>query len=408
VKIFILNSAPKYTGEAAHSVDLTEQLIAHGHQVLLILRSDNIVADHARRRGIPVAATLSYRFDPHLSIRDIKTLRQLILREQPDIIHCHRGNDHGLAALVIATLRKKPALVRTRHRVIPVNLGRLNRWLFLRATDGIISVSQCAAKSFGPMLRWIEPRHTIVYSSADTEYFNPDRRSVSWRQTNGITDDRIIIGLIARLQRVKGQVIFLKAAALVGVRHPQVRFLIAGGGVPRRHEKLKQVAAELGLADRVLFFEWLPEINEAMASLDVGVLASLGSEGSSRITYEYMASGLPIIATAVGCIPEVITDDKTGLVVEPNDPEALARAMEKLLNNPEKRKQLAINAHQRSQDFYNRKRWLEETIAAYQKAIIHQTNPRGMKGWFEDTVHILRLGQQEATHKSSNRFRQKK
>jgi len=408
VKILILNSAPKYTGEAAHSVDLTEQLIAHGHQVFLILRSDNIVAEHAERRQIPIAAKLSFRFDPHLSARDIKTLRQIILREQPDIVHCHRGNDHGLAALVIATLRKKPALVRTRHRVIPVNLNRLNRWLFLRATDGTISVSECAAKSFGPMLRWIEPRHTIIYSSADTEYFNPDRRSETWRQINGLTDDQPLIGLIARLQRVKGQTIFIKAAALVAARHPQARFLIAGGGVPRRREKLKKVAAELGLADRNLFFDWLPQINEAMASLDIGVLASLGSEGSSRITYEYMASGLPIIATAVGCIPEIITQDKTGLIVEPNDPEALAHAMITLLENPEKRKQLAANALQCSQEFYSRKRWLEETIAAYQKAIVHQQTPRGFKGWLHDTAHIFRLGQQKATHKSSNRFREKK
>jgi glycosyltransferase involved in cell wall biosynthesis len=101
----------------------------------------------------------------------------------------------------------------------------------------------------------------------------------------------------------------------------------------------------------------------------VGVLASLGSEGSSRITYEYMASGTPIVASNVGCIPEVLTHEQTGLIVAPGDPQALAQAIVRIFNEPGLADRLRSNALERARTFHNRQRWLNEILEVYHIAI---------------------------------------
>lgn len=374
MKVLIVNSARKFTGEAAHALDLAEQLALQGHTPLLVLREKSPALQRAEQRKLPVAALLSFGTAGKRvksTLADLLLLRALLKREQPDILHCHRGNDHGLgvAAARLLPHAYRPAVVRTRHRVMSVRNTAPNRWLFRKATHAVIAVSRKSAESFGAMTTLIKHKLQIIYSAVDTAGFTPERRSAKWRREHGVAEDEPLVGLIARLQRVKGQEPFLRAAALVLQQVPRARFMVAGTGRPHKKQKLEQLAAERGISDRLIILDWLEDVQTATASLDVGVLASLGSEGSSRVTYEYMASGVPVIATAVGCLPEVINEGATGLLVPPGDVDALAAAILKTLNSAELRNEMQAQARLRIQQFHNRERWVKETVEVYEKAI---------------------------------------
>src|SRR5690606_34044640 len=111
-------------------------------------------------------------------------------------------------------------VVRTRHRAVPVNNTISNRWLYLKNTDAVIAVSAKAAESYGPMKPLIQDRMTTILSSVDLSRFRPEQRSNEWRRAHGIDDDHLLVGLIARIQRVKGQRPFLEAAARVAKDFP--------------------------------------------------------------------------------------------------------------------------------------------------------------------------------------------
>ncbi len=373
MKILMLNRARKLIGEAAHTFDLTEELMRAGHSVKLVLRANTDLLQRAYDRDLPVA--LAFRngggFHPVHSVKEFWSLRRLIVEFQPDVIHCHRGNDHGLAAAVLRSFPadRRPAVVRTRHRAVPVKNTISNRWLYLKNTDAVIAVSARAAESYGPMGPLIQDRMTTILSSVDLSRFRPDQRSNEWRRANGIDDDHLLVGLIARIQRVKGQRPFLESAARVAKDFPNARFLMAGAGPEGARQKLNVYIEELGLAGKVVFLGWVDNISAVTASLDVGVLASLGSEASSRIVYEYMASGVPVVATAVGCIPQIVGEPEVGLVVPPGDVNAMTEAISRMLGSDEIRADFARKGRERVESHHTRERWLNDILDVYNFAI---------------------------------------
>ena len=142
----------------------------------------------------------------------------------------------------------------------------------------------------------------------------------------------VVIGTIARLVWYKGQGDLLEAAALVVRSHPSARFVVVGDGPLR--QPLEEKARALGLNGTVRFLGAVPNASSLLPHFDIFVLSSLW-EGMSNSLLEAMAAGKPVVATDVGGSPEVVIDGKTGILVPPNDPEALADAMLRLLADRE-------------------------------------------------------------------------
>lgn len=368
VNIAILNSARKFIGEAAHCLALAEQLRARGHEAVLIVRRGFELEERAASRGLPLLPlTFNSAFHPLADGRDLLALRRFLARNRPDVLHCHRGKDHWLA--VAASAGTGLPLVRTRHVVVPMAGHVFNRWLLARRTDSAIAVSEAAARSLGALRPLLGDRLRVILSAVDTERFSPRLRSEALRAQLGAgAPGTLLVGLVARIQRIKGQDIFLQAASEVARTRPGVRFLIAGRGAEERFARLRTRAEELGLGGRVEFRGWLDNVEEAIASLDVGVVASLGSEGSSRITYECMASGVPVAASAVGGIPEILSDGVTGLLVPPGDVSALAGAIGRLCDEADLRARLSQAALERIHEHHTYDRWIADTVAVYEAA----------------------------------------
>jgi L-malate glycosyltransferase len=187
-------------------------------------------------------------------------------------------------------------------------------------------------------------RVTVIPNGIDFEPFLVPHTGETVRRELNIPADAPVVGVLARLTKIKGHEYFLQAAALVAARVPNVRFLIVGDtNIHQEYrEELKRLAARLGIQDRVVFTGFRLDVPELLAALSVSVLSSLGLEGLSNSLLESMAAGLPVVATRVGGSPEIVEDGVSGLLVPPADAEAMASAICRLLED----KTLAMNLGQ--------------------------------------------------------------
>jgi glycosyltransferase involved in cell wall biosynthesis len=144
--ILQLNSARKFVGEAAHTLNLTEALRRNGHEVLLGLRQGYATMDTAAACNLqPVGFHMPHRWWPPQDLPDIRRLARLVRANGVDIIHAHRGKDHWLAALSVRLCGLNVPVVRTRHVVTPLTVNPANRWL-ARRTGALLAVSRAVAE----------------------------------------------------------------------------------------------------------------------------------------------------------------------------------------------------------------------------------------------------------------------
>jgi L-malate glycosyltransferase len=208
-------------------------------------------------------------------------------------------------------------------------------------------------------------RLTVIPNGIDCARFRLPGNGEAVRREWNIPPGAPVVGVLARLMRIKGQEVFLRAAAVMASKHPQVRFVIVGdNNVDHGYKaELKQLAGRLGLEDRVLFTGFRLDVPDLLAALSVAVSPSLGLEGLSNSLLESMAAGVPVVATRVGGSPEIVEDGVSGLLVPPGDAEALAAAICKLLDDRTLAKHVGECARRRVFSRYS----LEQAVASTER-----------------------------------------
>jgi glycosyltransferase involved in cell wall biosynthesis len=175
------------------------------------------------------------------------------------------------------------------------------------------------------------------------------------------------IGTVGRLLPLKGIVHLLRAISTLREDFPDLRLEIVGDG-PERTDLQKQIIA-LGLADIVRFLGWLPEVNSAMAGWQIFVQPSL-EEGLPVALLEAMAAGLPVIASDVGGIPEIIEEGVTGTLVAPGDPIALSESLREMLLNVELRQRLGDAARLRIRQHFSPEAMVRQISEVYDELLM--------------------------------------
>jgi glycosyltransferase involved in cell wall biosynthesis len=165
----------------------------------------------------------------------------------------------------------------------------------------------------------------------------------------------------------KGYDTFLGAAATVSREMPEVRFLAVGKGTDS--EKMKNAVARHELEGAVTLAGYRPDVPDILSAVDLLVNCPKSREGLSVIALEAMATGLPVIATNVGGIPEIVRDGETGLLVPPDDPDALARAMVRLLSDAELASRLADAGARLVREELSVDKMVERTEALYREIL---------------------------------------
>ena len=208
---------------------------------------------------------------------------------------------------------------------------------------------------------------TVVHYGIDFAWLNDDDVEAARQKLRaelGLERDALILGMVCRLVEQKGVPYALEAVRRIKKKYPRARLVIAGDG--EKADELRRLTSALGIADRVHWLGWRSDAAELMAAFDLLLVPSLG-EGFGLVLLEAMARRVPVIASRVGAIPEVIAHGETGILIEPRDVDALAQAMARLLDDRALRKYMGLLGAARLEERFSVERMVEGTIAVYQR-----------------------------------------
>jgi len=377
IKVVRIIARMNIGGPALHVTFLTAGLEPKGFKTVLVSGVENpgegSLKDWARTRGVEpivipeIVGEASFRF------RDVKAILKayhLIRKERPLIVHTHTAKA-GFVGRIAARLAGVPLVVHTYHgHVLQGYYSPLKTWLLRRMeqalalfTDRLVAVSERIRQDL--VNYGVAPRGKIVVIplGLELEQFRElEGYRGKLREELGIGEKAPLIGIVGRLAPIKNHRLFLETAALVSAEIPQARFIVVGDGLLR--PELERYAAQLGLNGRLFFLGWRRDLPHIYADLDALVVSSK-NEGTPVSAIEAMASGLPVVATKVGGLPDLIEDGKTGILVEPGSAEAMAQALVELLRNPRMAEQIGRLAQARVLERYTTQRLLQDVEDLY-------------------------------------------
>jgi len=356
MRIVHIEKQMKWAGQTRQGFQLAKGLHERGHRVLVVCQPGSAVAERAERAGIPV---LLLRMAGAQLFPSAARLASRLRRGEYDLIHAHGARDHVLAALA-AMACPGIVLVRTKH-----NLTRLRGgWLHGLVTDRFVAVSRAAAEvlaASGIPARKVR----IVYDGVDLDAFSPRRADPALRNALGIREDEFVVGVTGRLgSKSKGIPVLLRAMKAVVARAPETRLLLVG----RFEPALREVAASLGLGDRVLFAGFRTDVADLLACMDLYVQPSLREALSSSVL-EAMAMGKPVVASAVGGVPEAVVPGETGILCRPGDANDLAGAILTLAERRETLREMGLRARERAAAIFSLDRMVRETEDLYRELV---------------------------------------
>ena len=317
--------------------------LAHRHHVhALCLRGSTV---HQRLETDQVRLTAlgsARRFAP----ATISTIRRLVKTEGIHAIHAHASPD--LFAAVVGAKGKQVAKVfLTRQTGLPGSKhDPFHRFLFRRVTK-VFAVTHQMRGELLDRCPLREEQVVVIPNAIEIDRYDPAACTPGrFRKGLQVPREALLVGTVGRLDRQKGQGDLIRAARRVGERHPEVRFVIVGEetfGEEGIRGELESLATALGLSDMLFFAGFRKDIPAVLRDLDLFVLPS-HSEAFGIALVEAMAMGLPTIGTDNLGVPEIINDGRTGLLVPPKDPPALAEAICRLIEDKGLRARLGAAA----------------------------------------------------------------
>lgn len=322
-----------------------------GVEVAVVLFNEGRLANELRSAGLSVTVYDEARLNPmQLIMRTGTSLRQF----QPDIVHTHRIKEDMIGAIAAALSYRKARLVRTVHgadeasrvSLTSKTVAAMHRWCIRLAFARSFAVARPLAA--GLATRFGARKVCCIANGIDLARITAlTSQEARRREADGPTH----IGLAGRLVPIKRIDLFLQMAALLVNEDPEAyRFTIYGDGP--ESAGLHHLARQLGIADRVTFAGFCPDIIPELQGLDMLFLTS-DSEGLPMVVLEAMALGLPVVVAAVGELPHVLAQGQCGTLVDRQEPEAYAHAARNFRAEPRQFAEMAAAARRRVETSYS-------------------------------------------------------
>jgi glycosyltransferase involved in cell wall biosynthesis len=279
------------------------------------------------------------------SVADLLPWRRLVgllRRERIDVVHAHQFGSNVWGTL-FGRATGVPVVVAHEHtwsfEGAPLR-KLLDRRLIGAGANAFIAVSPEDRRRMIEIERVPEQKIRLIPNGIPP--LCPSGHDV--RAELGIAAGAPVVGTVAVLRPQKALEILIAAAERLRTRFPDIRVVVAGSGP--EEQRLRELAAARGVADVVLFLGLRHDIADVLAAFDVAVICS-DFEGTPLAVVEYMAAGLPVVATPVGGVPQLVEEGTTGLFVPTRDPAALADAVAALIADPERRARMGASARKR-------------------------------------------------------------
>lgn len=332
LRIAHVDTERTWRGGQAQVFSLIKGLAARGHFNLSIVTRDGELSKKmkaAQRSVFEIGSLGEWDFiTAHFVNRKLK-------EEKIDVVHAHSG--HAVALAAISTLGTRIPVVVTRRVDFPLSKNIFSRWKYKRARR-FIAISH---KVKDVLIESGVPSDKITIVPSGIEFSKFENISKPTAGELGVPPDAVVVGQVAALAPHKDQVTFLKSIALLRNKKPNVHAVIVGEG-ELRHD-LEKLASELNIRNAVHFLGFRPDPLLLLAGFDVFCLSSR-EEGLGTSLLDAMALGIPIVATRVGGIPEIIEHGVTGILCEARNPTALSEALFTALQAKDANKQMIANA----------------------------------------------------------------
>ncbi|MCC7447255.1 MAG: glycosyltransferase family 4 protein [Anaerolineae bacterium] len=385
IKVMHIAARLNIGGVAIYVIQLTAYLTTPAFQSQLVCgvvgASEGDMRYLADEKGILVTVipSLGREISPIRDIATIVQLWRLIRRERPDVVHTHTAKA-GFVGRVAAWLAGVPVIVHTYHgHVFAGYFGPTKTRVFLwlerlcaRLSTKIITLSAGLKRELSEVYHVTSPDHiAVIELGFELDALAKVGRHVgSFRAQHNIPADAPLVGIVGRLVPIKNHELFLRVAQCIHQRTPDACFAIVGDGECRA--ELEALAQALGILDRVRFVGWQTDLVPIYSALDALVLCS-NNEGLPVSLIEAIAAGVPVAATAVGGVSDLLDNGRLGAMVPPNNVEALTSAVIGALTDPQT-KQLAIEARAAILNRYAIRVSVEHTEQLYRELLSTHTS----------------------------------
>jgi glycosyltransferase involved in cell wall biosynthesis len=300
-----------------------------------------------------------------------------------DIVHAH-SSKAGLICRAAAKMAGVKTVIYTPHGHVFYGYfgkGLIAAIIFVEkmaahVTDAIIGLTQAECDEWLSYGIGKRSQYTAIPSGID--FGRLDREIVTDRDLRaelGVADGKTLIGSIGRFVDIKGYRYFIDAAAAIARKRDDVCFVLAGDG-PLRDEYKAMISAA-GLEEKFHLIGWQAKAANLIGAMDIFVLSSL-NEGMGRVIIEAMYLGRPVVATKVGGVPSVVSED-TGILIEPGSAAAIEDACSRLIEDPKRAREMGRRAHERAINGYSSDKMVEDQDALYKRLLSERGKRHGGK-----------------------------
>ncbi len=345
-------------GVETGTIDFAKYLIAHGHPAIVVSNGGTLVPE-LEKAGAKHYALPVHKKSIGTILSCIHRLKKIIKDERIDIVHARSRVPAWIA--FFACRGTAAEFITTCHGYYSIHF--LSRVMGLPKL--VIVPSQVIGQHMVKHFK-VDPLDLrLIPRSVDLEKFHFPRKEKN-------AQGPFVISMIGRITPLKGHIYFLKAMSKVIRTLPMIKIWIIGD-VPEKKESYKReletLVRRLGLKESVEFLGNRKDIPQLLSQTDVLVLSTITQEAFGRVILEAQAAGVPVVATRVGGVVEIIDDEQTGILVEPRDPDRMAEQVIRLLRDPKLVERLTTNAQKKLLANFTLKQMAEQTLKVYQELL---------------------------------------
>ncbi|MBI4435922.1 MAG: glycosyltransferase [Candidatus Omnitrophica bacterium] len=348
----------KLGGTERGTVELARGLVARGHRSVVISGGGELVryldTYGTKHYTLPVGAK-----NPWTIFQMVRRVCRIIEEEHIDVVHA-RSRVPGLIAFLACRKTSRP-LVTTCHGYYRKNFfGYCMGW-----GKRVIVSSQAIGRHMLEDFEVSPERIRLIPRGVDLDVF-------TYRSPRRNPQGEFTIGMIGRITPLKGHLDFIRAISRVVRAFPKIKVLIVGDAPPGKtkyRQELELLVKRLGLHQTVQWAGTSYDIPKILSEMDLLVLASKTPEAFGRVMIEAGACGVPVVATRVGGVVDVVTDGKEGLLVPPEDPLALAEAILRILKDPSLASAFAKRLREKVEKEYSLGGMIDKTLMVYEEAL---------------------------------------
>lgn len=355
MRVMQIVSGVEIDGAVTQCLLLARELARRGHEVTLVCRPGAWIGEQLDGAPIAVVRSGLDRWPLH----ELRRIAGVVRERRIDVVHTHMSRAHSFGVLL--RWWSGIACVATAH-----NRNIQLHWMF---NDAVIANSDATR-------RYQQTRNLVRAARIDTIHGFVDAAGIAagggardaMRARLGVAPEAALVGTIGTVIPRKGIEHLVRAWPRVLAVVPHARLLVVGDEPGTHAGELRRTAQRLGVAAAIIWAGRRTDIPDVLAALDLFVLASI-EEPLGLVVIEAMAAALPVVATAVGGVPESVVDGETGLLVRGGDPDALAAAIVSLLRDPERRRRFGAAGRQRVLERFVAETQVPKIEAALERAV---------------------------------------